>query len=99
MPLEFRKTVKADYPDVFTADALRALDALAPLDARRKSLPPARIHPRADRATGRNPSSFFTPSAPPGSTSITARAAPVGRWRGAGTQAGQWRRGWAFAAM
>ena len=50
MPLEFRKTVKTDYPDVFTPDALRALDALAPLDARRKALMDARIRRRADRA-------------------------------------------------
>jgi malate synthase len=82
MPLEFRKTVKADYPDVFTADALRALDALAPLDARRKALMDARIKRRADRAARRERIGFLNPDATIGGTSIMVRDARAGKFTG-----------------
>jgi len=82
MPLEFRKTVKADYPDVFTPEALRALDALAPLDARRKSLMDARIRRRADRAKRRQPIGFLDPNATIDGTSITVSAARAGNFVG-----------------
>ena len=47
MSLEFRKTVKADYPDVITADAITALKALAPFDAARKERDAARAARRS----------------------------------------------------
>ena len=82
MPLEFRKSVKTDYPDVFTPEALRALDALAPLDARRKSLMDARIRRRADRAKRRQPIGFLDPNATIDGTSITVSAARAGNFVG-----------------
>jgi malate synthase len=82
MPLEFRKTVKTDYPDVLTADVLRALDELAPLDARRKALMEARIKRRAERAVRRERIGFLSPDATIGGTSITVREARAGRFNG-----------------
>lgn len=82
MPLEFRKTVKADYPDVFTPGALKALDALAPFDARRKALMAARIKRRAGRAERRERIGFLDPDATIGGTSMTVRDARAGRFAG-----------------
>jgi malate synthase len=82
MPLEFRKTVKTDYPDVFTPEALRALDALAPLDAKRKALMDARIGRRADRAKQRQPIGFLDANATIDGTSITVTAARAGNFVG-----------------
>ena len=59
MSLEFRKTVKADYPDVITTEAITALEALAPFDATRKALMAARIERRADRARKRERIGFL----------------------------------------
>jgi malate synthase len=82
MPLEFRKTVKTDYPDVFTPEALLALDALVPLDAKRKALMDARIKRRADRAKERKPIGFLDPAATIGGTSITVADARAGNFVG-----------------
>ena len=53
MSLEFRKTVKADYPDVITSKRFDALEALAPFDLERKALMSARIKRRDRRARSR----------------------------------------------
>ncbi|MEP6784013.1 MAG: malate synthase [Acidobacteriota bacterium] len=82
MSLEFRKTVKTDYPDVLTPEALRALDALAPLDAKRKALMDARIRRRADRAKRRQPIGFLGPNATIGGTSIRVADARAGHFAG-----------------
>lgn len=82
MPLEFRQTVKADYPDVITPEAERALEALAPLDARRKALMAARIRRRADRARAHERIAFLDPGATIGGTSITVADARAGRFDG-----------------
>jgi len=82
MPLEFRKTVKTDYPDVFTPEALRALDALAPLDAKRTALMNARITRRASRAAQRQRIGFLDPNRTIGGTSITVADARAGRFIG-----------------
>jgi len=82
MPLEFRKTVKADYPDVFTDGALRALEVLAPFDTRRKTLMRARIKRRADRAARKERIGFLNPDTIIGGTSITVRDARAGRFAG-----------------
>jgi len=50
MPLEFRKTVRADYADVITDDAVRVMEGLARFDTARKQVMAARIARRADRA-------------------------------------------------
>ncbi len=41
--LEFRKTVRSDYADIITPDAVRALEALARFDTDRKRLMDERI--------------------------------------------------------
>lgn len=82
MPLEFRQTVKADYPDVITPEAEWALEALAPLDARRKALMAARIRRRADRARAHERIAFLDPGATIGGTSITVADARAGRFDG-----------------
>ena len=43
------------YPDVYTPDALAALEALSPLDDRRQELMAERIARRAQRARDRHP--------------------------------------------
>ena len=52
-PLEIRGTLETSYSDVFTPEALAALEALAPLDADRKAVMAARIDRRAARARER----------------------------------------------
>lgn len=80
--LEFRKTVKADYPDVVTPEAIAALDALAPVDLKRKALMGARIERRADRARQRNRIGFLDPDSTIGGTSIKVSDARAGNFDG-----------------
>lgn len=80
--LEFRKTVKADYPDVITPEAIRALEALAPFDLERKALMSARITRRNDRARQRKPIGFLDPGSTIGGTSITVSDARAGNFTG-----------------
>jgi malate synthase len=82
MALEFRKSVRADYPDVITAEAVRALEALAPLDAKRKALMDARIMRRAGRAARRERIGFLDPGALIGGTSIKVSDARAGNFAG-----------------
>lgn len=82
MALAFRKTVKTDYPDVFTAEAVRTLEALAPFDARRKTLMDARIRRRADRARNHQRIGFLDPGSSIAGTSITVRDARAGNFTG-----------------
>src|SRR5215207_5203919 len=82
MPLEFRKTVKADYPDVITVEAIAALEALAPFDARRKALMNARIARRTERARKRERIDFLDAESTIGGTSITVRDARAGNFSG-----------------
>lgn len=82
MSLEFRKTVTADYPDVLTAEAITALEALAPFDASRKALMNARIERRADRAYRRERIGFLDAESTIGRTSITVRDARAGNFTG-----------------
>jgi len=82
MPLEFRKTVKTDYPDVFTPEALGALDALAPLDAKRRALMEARIRRRADRARRQQAIGFLDQSATIAGTAIKVVDARAGNFVG-----------------
>ena len=82
MKIEFRRGVLADYTDVLTPEALRALEALAPLDATRKRLMGERIQRRARRFADRQPIAFLDPGATIGGTSITVRDAREGRFIG-----------------
>ena len=80
--LEFRKTVKADYPDVITSDAIAALEALAPFDLKRKALMSARIKRRTDRARQRQRIGFLDPDSTIGGTSIKVSDARAGNFTG-----------------
>ena len=82
MSLEFRKTVKADYPDVLTPEAIAALEALAPFDLKRKALMRARIKRRTDRARRRQRIGFLDPDSTIGGTSITVSDARAGNFIG-----------------
>ena len=82
MSLEFRKTVKADYPDIITAEAITALEALAPFDAARKALMIDRIERRADRARKRELIGFLDAESTIGGTSIGVRDARAGNFTG-----------------
>jgi malate synthase len=83
MSLEFRKTVRADYPDVITADAVRVLEALARFDVARKSIMDARIARRAERASRRQRIGFLDPNTLIPRTSIKVKDAREGNFVGA----------------
>ena len=48
--LQIRAGLEQAYPDVYTPEALAAIDALAPLNADRRALMTKRIARRAERA-------------------------------------------------
>lgn len=80
--LQFRAHVRADYPDVYTPEALAALEALVPFDAERKSVMAARIERRNRRARNGEGIAFLDPDAVIGRTSILVRDAREGRFAG-----------------
>ena len=82
MALEFRKTVRADYPDVFTPEAVRALEVLAPFDADRKQIMHQRIERRSRRAVLGQRIGFLDPAATIGRTSISVHDAREGNFTG-----------------
>jgi malate synthase len=82
MTLEFRASVRSDYSDVLTPDAVRALEALAPLDAARKRLMAERIQRRGRRFAARERIAFLDPDATIGGTALTVRDAREGRFAG-----------------
>ncbi|HYE86768.1 MAG TPA: hypothetical protein VEA16_10465 [Vicinamibacterales bacterium] len=82
MSLEFRKTVRADYPDVITVDAVNALEALVGFDVARKALMQARIDRRAARSAQRQRIGFLDPDAVIGGTSIKVSDAREGQFTG-----------------
>src|SRR5262245_11389275 len=84
MSLEFRKTVRADYPDVITDDVVRVLGSLARFDAARKSIMDARIERRARRASRRQHIGFLDPDAVIARTAIMVKDAREGNFVGAG---------------
>ena len=57
--IEISSGARAAYPDIYTAPSLEALEALAPLDARRYELMAERIARRAERARDRKPIEFL----------------------------------------
>src|SRR5439155_14748415 len=60
--LEIRANLETSYGDVFTREALTALEALAGLDADRKAIMAARIERRAARAQNRQRIAFLDPN-------------------------------------
>jgi malate synthase len=82
MALEFRKTVRSDYPDVITEDAVRVMATLVPFDAARKQLMAARIERRAERARKKERIGFLDPNVTIGRTSIRVKDARDGHFVG-----------------
>jgi malate synthase len=82
-PLEFRSGILEAYPDVFTPEALRALEALAPLDARRRELMALRLARRKRRAEQGERISFLDPASLIPGTQITVADARAGNFDGA----------------
>ncbi|HLP30925.1 MAG TPA: hypothetical protein VK150_06155, partial [Geothrix sp.] len=83
MSLEFRSGILAAYPDVYTPEALRALEALAPLDARRRELMALRTARRKRRAERRERITFLDPASLIPGTQITVADARAGNFDGA----------------
>jgi malate synthase len=80
--LEIRGNLARDYADVWTAEALEALEALAHFDADRRALMAARIARRAARARAHAHIDFLDPDAVIGRTGITVRDARAGNFDG-----------------
>ncbi|MBY0497669.1 MAG: malate synthase [Cyanobacteria bacterium] len=83
MALEFRKTVRADYPDVITDDAVRVMEALTRFDVARKQVMAARIERRAGRASRKERIGFLDANGTIARTSIKVRDAREGNFVGA----------------
>jgi malate synthase len=80
--LEIRGDLLRSYPDVFTAEAMAALAALAPLNAPRRALMAARIHRRARRARDRQRITFLDPATTIPGTDIKVQDARDGKFSG-----------------
>jgi malate synthase len=80
--IEIRPSAQSTYADIYTAEAIEALKALAPLDNDRKAVMTARIARRASRARNRERIRFLDPSATIARTSITVADARAGRFDG-----------------
>ena len=80
--LQIRANLATDYTDVYTREALTALNALAPLDTRRRELMRARIDRRARRAREKQRIAFLDPTTRLGTTNLTAADARAGSFEG-----------------
>src|SRR5215471_2983239 len=80
--LEIRGNLKNEYRDVFTDEAIAALNALAHLDKDRKQLMAARIERRAARARNKQRLTFLDPQSMIGRTKIKVQDARDGNFVG-----------------
>ncbi|HTG74260.1 MAG TPA: malate synthase [Terriglobia bacterium] len=80
--LEIRGNLKSAYPDVFTPEAVAALEALAGLDADRKQVMAARIERRGVRARNKERIAFLDPQATIARTKIKVQEARDGAFVG-----------------
>jgi malate synthase len=80
--LQIRDNLLNEYPDVYTPEALAALEALALFNRDQKALMQARIERRARRLANKEPISFLDPTATIRRTSITVQDARDGRFAG-----------------
>jgi len=81
--LEIRGNLENAYGDVFTPEAVAALEALAALDADRKAVMTARIERRAARARNKERIAFLDPQATIARTRVKVRDARDGAFVGA----------------
>src|SRR4051812_32332027 len=77
-----RGNLQSAYADVYTPEAVAALDALAALDADRKTLMTARMERRAARARNQQRIDFLDPNATIGRTRIKVQDARAGNFVG-----------------
>lgn len=80
--LEIRGNLQTAYADVFTPEAVAALEALAGLDVDRKAVMAARIERRAARARNRQRIEFLDPQSTIKRTTITVQDARDGAFAG-----------------
>src|SRR5262245_40295935 len=80
--LEIRGNLENDYRDVFTKEAVAALEALAGFDRDRKAVMTARIERRAARARNKQRIAFLDPGATIGRTKIKVQDARDGAFVG-----------------
>jgi malate synthase len=80
--LEIRGNLESAYPDVFTPEAVAALEALADLDADRKAVMAARIERRGTRARNKQRIAFLDPKATIARTNIKVQDARDGNFVG-----------------
>src|SRR5262245_19175098 len=80
--VEIRGNLQSDYRDVYTSEALAALEALAPLDKERQALMRSRIERRNARARNKQRISFLDPGATIGRTNIKVQDARDGNFVG-----------------
>ena len=80
--LEIRANLEISYGDVFTKEALTALEALASFDADRKAIMAARIERRAARARNKQWITFLDPEAYIPRTQVKVQDARDGRFIG-----------------
>lgn len=81
-PIELRQGIAEAYPDVLTAEALSAIEALAPFDAERKRVMRERNDRRRTRAEKRERIRFLDPAALIPGKDITVEAARSGHFIG-----------------
>ncbi len=81
-PLAFRPGVRDAYPDVYTPEALAALDAMAPWNAERDAVMRARIVRRNSRGVDRQHIEFLDPNALIPRTGIRVQDARDGNFEG-----------------
>src|SRR5260370_23315100 len=81
--LEIRGDLESAYADVFTPEAVAALETLAGLDADRKAVMTARIERRAGRARRKQRIAFLDPQATVARTTIKVQDARAGAFVGA----------------
>src|SRR5678815_4155201 len=80
--LEIRGNLKSDYRDVYTSEALAAVEPLAPLDKERQALMRARIERRNTRSRNKQNIAFLDPNATIGRTNIKVQDARSGNFEG-----------------
>src|SRR5438270_2231747 len=81
--VEIRGNLENAYADVFTPEAVAALEALADYDADRKAVMAARIERRAARARNKQRIAFLDPQATIARTTIKVQDARAGAFLGA----------------
>src|SRR5262245_24700188 len=80
--LEIRGRLESEYSDVFTKEAVSALEALGHLDADRKAVMNGRIQRRAARARSKERIAFLDPNATIARTKIKVQDARDGNFEG-----------------